>query len=176
MKFKLIDLFANTIDELENEINDLFFFVGLQVVGWDKEGVVVAWISWLPPQDFKFIGTQLHKSWKHMWEKGLQVGTLYKSDWDAHTVDTALNQTTFLAWLGNNDWLHEEVWIVLELDLGMHLFLDHLWWEVSQIECSIQVVPNIIQVVRRSAHHISSSFRKYNSLIINIHIYFIPFV
>ena len=123
------------------------------MLGRDKEGEIISFVGRLLSENLESIGTKRHEAFKHSCEQMLDLETLLDFDGDADRVDTRFNQADFLITLADHNRLHQESLVVLEFDLGVNLALDHLRWEVSEVEAGLEMQPDISQVVGHSGSH-----------------------
>ena len=63
----LRDLLVDTLDKLEDEVNQLLLFVLLEVVlGYEEREVVLCWVCALSPEDLELICSKCEESLEHV--------------------------------------------------------------------------------------------------------------
>ena len=107
-------------------------------------------MRWLFPENFESVGTERHESLQHARQEMLDLHTLLDLDRDADRVDTRFDKAGLLITLADDDGLHEQRLVVLELDFWVHLALHDLRWEVSQVKDRLQVQANVAQIILSS--------------------------
>lgn len=82
----LVNFLLNSSNEFEDEVDQLFLLVLLQVVFTDQETEVVTLMGWLLAEDLEFVSSERQKLLKHGDEKFLEVVALMNLDRNTDTV------------------------------------------------------------------------------------------
>ena len=137
-KLEVGDFLVDSVDELDDEVDQFFLLVSLEVLGRDEERKVVVVADWLLPKDLELVSTEGHEVTKLLGEQSCKFVVLGDSDRNANTVHGCLDQTLLLLILGNVDWVEHQRGVVLELNLWMNLTLNNLRWEVTKVEGGVE--------------------------------------
>ena len=129
----VIDFLVDTLDEFKDKVYELLLLVLHQVLICNQEAVVVP-IDRLLSQNLELISTEREEALEHVSEEDFDLLVLLYRYGYADGVHRGFNEALFLIRLRYSEWVHEELGVVLELDLRVGLSLDELRWEVPEVE------------------------------------------
>ena len=118
------DFALEALNEFEDKVDELFFLEAGEVVVPDQEREVVAGVRRFFAQDFELVRAKRHESFQELGEEHFDLGGLLDAQGYADGVDARLDQAVLLGALVDLDRVQEQLTVVLELDLRVHLSLD----------------------------------------------------